>query len=165
MTDIFVVGKRMPSSYDIDFEMGEFFLRIKYDTGAKSTVISAGALDDTLTQDKKERILEYCEKQECDKAQLISASGHPFWGYLVKADRVRIGSSRFHAFYFYLIVKNERDIALLGFDFIDKTKRIAEPCGNYILSQFDEAAYMRSQQKPAIDGNDLLEFMRSLSDM
>ena len=49
MTKILVVGKRTNTCYDVDFEMGPYFVDIKYDTGAVCTVISAKALDKTLT--------------------------------------------------------------------------------------------------------------------
>ncbi len=81
---------------------------------------------------------------------------------MVKAASVRIGSSKFYDFYFYLVVENDRDIALLGFDFIDKTKRIIEPCGNCMMSQFDESTYKRSQKEKAIDADELIAFMDSL---
>ena len=161
MTDIFVVGNREESSYLIDFEMGEVFLPIKYDTGAKYTVISARALKHNLKEDELQRIKEYCETNVSRKEQFVSASGDPFWGYLAHAENVRIGNSRFSDFFFYLVVENKRDIALLGFDFLDKCKRHAEPLGNYILSEFDEVSYKKSQER-AMNGKDLIAFMDSL---
>jgi len=163
LTDIFVVGKRKGSSYLIDFEMGSFFFPIKLDTGAKHTVISVGSFDDGLTPAKLEYIKEYCEKHISCKERFISASGDPFWGYLTEVDSVRIGSSIFHDFKFYLVVENKRDIALLGFDFIDKCKSLHEPNGNYILSKFDEKSYKKEHQK-ALNTNKLISFMDSLSD-
>ena len=161
MTDIFVVGNREESSYLVDFEMGEIFLPIKYDTGAKYTVISARALNHNLKDEGLQRIKEYCETNISYKEQFVSASGDPFWGYLVHAENVRIGSSRFKDFFYYLVVENKRDIALLGFDFLDKCKRHAEPLGNCIMSGFDEVSYKRSQER-AMNGNDLIAFIDSL---
>ena len=113
MNRILVVGKRTNTCYDVDFRLEKSFLSLKYDTGAVSTVISARLLRRSLTPENLGRIKDFCEAQECDKAKLFSASGHSFWGYLVRADSVRIGSSKFYNFYFYLVVENERDIALL----------------------------------------------------
>ena len=159
------MGKRKDTCYDVRFEVGPFFVRTKYDTGSVVTVISAGSFIDKPTPEQKKRIKDFCENKSCDKALLKGASGHPFWGYLVKADTVRIGNSKFNDFYFYLVVENERDIALLGYDFIDKTKRVVEPCGNCMMSQFDEAAYSKvHQRKQAIDGAELFAFMDSLTD-
>ena len=157
------MGKRKDTCYDVDFETGRFFLTLKYDTGAVCTVISARNLKRSLTPENLERIKDFCEQKGCDKTSLLSASGHPFWGYWVRVDTARIGSSRFHDFHFYLVVENGRNIALLGFDFIDKTKRIIEPCGNCIMSQFDDSAYRRVQRGQALDGNELIAFIDSLT--
>ena len=163
MTEIFVVGERADSSYSIDFEMDSFFFPIKLDTGAKYTVISAGAFDDELTPEKLECIKSYCEDHVSRKEKFISASGDPFWGYLAKVNSVRIGSTMFHDFMFYLVIENKRDIALLGFDFIDKCKCLHEANGNFVLSQFDEFRYKQDQEK-ALNVNELVTFIDSLSD-
>ena len=157
------MGNREDSSYLIDFEMSEIFLPIKYDTGAKYTVISARALRHNLKEEELQSIKHYCETNISRKEQFVSASGDPFCGYLAHAENIRIGSSKFRDFYFYLVVENKRDIALLGFDFIDNCKRHAEPCGNYIISEFDEASYKRGQES-AMSGSELIAFIDSLSD-
>ena len=143
--------------------MDSFFFPVKFDTGAKYTVISAGVFDDDLTPEKLERIKDYCEKHVGCKEQFISASGDPFWGYLVTVGSVRIGSTRFHDFRFYLVVENKRDIALLGFDFIDKCKCSHEPNGNYIMSEFDEVSYRKGQQN-AIEADELISFIDALAE-
>ena len=66
---------------------------IKYDTGAKYTVISARALNHNLKDEGLQRIKEYCETNISCKEQFGSASGDPFWGYLVHAENVRKGES------------------------------------------------------------------------
>ena len=147
MTEIFVVGKQSDSSYVIDFETGPFFFPLKLDTGAKYTVISAKTLKHDLDEGKLERLKEFCESQGCEKELFVSASGGTFWGYLTSVSAVRIGSSRFHDFRFYLVVKNERDVSLLGFDFINKCKYIHEANGNFIMSQFDDVSYKRGNHR------------------
>ena len=74
MIDIFVVGNREDPSCLIDFEIDGIFLPIKYDTGAKYTVISARALEHDLKEEELQRIKEYCETNVSRKEQFVSAN-------------------------------------------------------------------------------------------
>ena len=162
MTEIFVVGKRMESSYIIDFRMDSFFFPVKLDTGAKRTVFSAGVFEDDLTQEKLERIKDYCEKRAGAKEQFISASGDSFWGYLTTAKSVRIGSTIFHDFRFYLVIENKRDIALLGYDFIDRCTYSHILGGDIIVTAVNEVGY--GELEGAMQSDEVFAFIDSLSD-
>ena len=81
---------------------------------------------------------------------------------MTTAKSVRIGSTIFHDFRFYLVIENKRDIALLGFDFLDKCKCTHEPNGNYILSEFDDIGYEKDS-KVSINADEIVAYLDSLS--
>ena len=80
MNDVNIVAHRVKSLYRISFSMGRFTLSLKLDTGAKYTVISAGMLDDTLTEDDLKKIImfgshargDYTDESDIDIAVLIN---------------------------------------------------------------------------------------------
>ena len=117
----------MASVYHVAANLGYRTMPLKYDTGAKCSVISAGMFDDTLTDEGLTQIKNYCETNSNHKERFISASGHTFDGYLITAHDVKIGKTHMQEFRYYLVVENQRDIALLGFDFIDNCEGSFEP--------------------------------------
>ena len=139
MNNVNMKAKRLPSDYEITARIGNRMLALKYDTGAKYTVISVGAFDKSLAEKGLETFKAYCE-EHCSnkyKGDFISATGDPFKGYLITAHDVKIGNNVLRDFRYYLVVENKRDIALLGFDFIDKCKRSADAYGDILITAFD----------------------------
>lgn len=129
MTNVDITAKRVESIYRVNMRIGSVLLPVKYDTGAKYTV--------------------------------ISASGHSFYGYLVEAHNVKMGNTLLESFRYYLVVENKRDIALLGFDFIDSCKGSFEPHKDIVISEFDEEDYNTTDG--AMDNDEVITFIDSLT--
>ena len=161
MTDINIIGRRSSSAYEIEVDLGGYAFSLKFDTGAKYTVISVGMFEEDFSAGKLMKIKEYCEAHCSKKERFISASGHSFYGYLVNAHNVGMDDTELKVFHYYLVVENQRDIALLGCDFIDHCKGSFEPHSDIILSKFDENTY--ESFVDAMDSDELIAFMDSLS--
>ena len=158
-TDIY--AERLGSSYQIPIYMGSFAFNIKLDTGAKYTVISAKSLNSELTEGNLEQIKEYCEKRSARKERFISASGHSFFGYLATAHDVEIDNTSFSEFRYYLVAENKRDIALMGYDFIDHCRLSSDPQGDIYISGFDDNSY--GKDEGAMESDELVSLIDSLS--
>lgn len=68
-------------------------------------------------------------------------SGDPFYWYLSHAENVIVGNTVLRNFYYYLVFENKRDIALLGFDFIDSCFGSFDVHNDIIVTGFDEEGY------------------------
>ena len=66
------------------------------------------------------------------------------------------------SFRYYLVVENKRDIALLGYDFIDKCRRSAEPSSDIFVSEFDDKAY--GEIDGALESNEVITLIDSQTD-
>ena len=162
MISVDITGKMVASVYQVAARLGYRSLPLKYDTGAKHSVISASMFDDMLTEESVARIKDYCEAHSKHKEKFISASGHTFDGYLVTARDVKIGKSYLREFCYYLVVENQRDIALLGFDFIDNCKGSFAPHHDIIITEFDEKTY-GTFGTDSMSSDDVMAFIDSLS--
>ena len=156
------LAERENSTYRLSIDLGSSVPVLKWDTGAKYTVISAGMLDDNISQESIERLIAYCEENSRYKEKFISASGDPIKGYLVTVHDARIGSAILRNFRYYLVIENKRDIALLGYDFIDCCKRSADAHGDILISEFDDEGY--GALDDAMENDDLISFIDSLSE-
>ena len=154
--------ERENSTYFLLADLGQFVPTLKFDTGSQYTVISAGMLGRSLTADQKKHFKDYCEKHSSRKEKFISASGDPFFGYPVSVHDVNIGGTSLPVFYYYLVIENKRDIALLGFDFIDRCKCSHNPHGNFVITEFDEDGY--GKLDGVMENDDVMAFIDSLGD-
>lgn len=91
----------------------------------------------------------------------MSASGDAFRGYLTLAHDVVVDTFVFSDFYYYLVVENKRDIALLGYDFIDKCGYSHLPEEDIVITAFDDAAY-ELEAGGIMDGAELVSYMDAL---
>ena len=73
-----------------------------------------------------------------------------------------MGNTELKDFHYYLVVENQRDIALLGFDFIDSCKGTFEPHSDIVITEFDECSY--GIFDGAIESDEVIAFMDALSD-
>ena len=162
MSRVSILAERMESTYQVPLTLGVSDFTIKLDTGAKYTVISAKAIRDTLTQSDLARLKSYCEARGTHKKKFISASGHSFYGYAVIAHDVEMGGAVLPVFLYYLMVEIRRDIALLGFDFIDRCRFTHEPEGDIVLAEFDLNGY--GVASGAMDCDEVIAFLDSLSE-
>ena len=164
MNKVNIIGHRIESTHQVNTNISQRAVILKYDTGAKCTVISAGMLDDSLTESDLQMFTAFCEKNCPDKYKenFISATGDPFKGYLVTAHNVKMGNSVLRDFRYYLVVENKRDIALLGFDFIDKCSRSANAYGDIKITEFDEEGY--GKLDGSMENDEVIAFIDSLSD-
>ena len=65
-------------------------------------------------------------------------------------------------FRYFLVVENQRDIALLGFDFIDNCKGTFEPHSDIEIKEFDETSYWEGTAG-AMNNDEVIAFIDSLS--
>ena len=141
MIDVNIVAEKVESVYRLFVDLGNYGAMLKWDTGARYTVISARALAEDLTNDTLAQMKKFFERSCTPRETFVSASGDPLYGYLAHAENVMVGDTELTDFYYYLVLENKRDIALLGFDFIDNCKRTADSHGDIIVTEFDEASY------------------------
>ena len=156
------MAERAGSTYRIPMTLSNSDFGIKLDTGAKYTVISATAIKDTLTEADLKRIKSLCEERCRNKEEFISASGHSFFGYPVLAHDVEMGDSILKDFRYYLVVENKRDIALLGFDFIDRCTFSHMAEGDIVMTGFDSDGY--GEPDGALATEELIAFIDSLTE-
>ena len=162
MIEVNIVAKRVCSVYEILVNLGKYSPSLKWDTGAKYTVISARMLDDDISDKVLEQMKIYCEEHHKRKEQFVSASGDPFYGYLSHARNVVVGESVLSDFRYYLVLENKRDIALLGFDFIDNCDRSANRHGDIIITGFDDEGYGTNGE--ALESDELVSLIDSMSE-
>ena len=142
--------------------LGESILSLKWDSGAKYTVISVKVLNSDLSGEDLEQIKQYCDGHSSHREQFVSASGHTFDGYLVTAHDATIGNTVFSEFHYYLVVENQRDVALLGYDFTDCCKSYHDPHSDIIVTEFDDEGY-EAADSGAMDSDEVIAFVDSLS--
>lgn len=162
MTNMNVTVRRKESSYRVPVDLGQFVPTLKFDTGAEYTVISARMLDGSLTEEQLNDFEDYCEKHSRHKGHLISASGDPITGYPVTAHDVVIDDSVLPVFHYYLVLENKREIALLGFDFIDRCECRHRPRSHFVISAFDDAEY--HDFEGAMQNDEVVAFIDSLAE-
>lgn len=162
MIKLDVLAGRDQSAYLIDIKIADYALDIKLDTGAVDTVVSLGAIDDDISSADFATFKDYCEKHYSNvRKKFISASGGSFYGYPISVKGAKIGGIELPAFVFYLVLENKRDIALLGFDFIDKCSFSHEAEGNIILTEFNDDNY--GAVEGAMGDDEFISLIDSLS--
>ena len=164
MIKVDITANNVASSYRVPMILGESILGLKWDSGAKYTVISVKVLNSDLSATDLDRIKRFCDGRSNHKEQFISASGHTFDGYLVMAHNVTIGNTVFPEFHYYLVVENQRDVALLGYDFTDCCKSSHDPHGDIIVTEFDDLGY-GTGDIGAMDSDEVITYIDSLSSM
>ena len=162
MIEADITAKRIGSVYEVHVNLGKYIPSLKWDTGAKYTVISARMLDDDISDEALRQMKDYCEEHLKHKERFISASGDPFYGYLSHARNAVIDETELPNFYYYLVLENKRDIALLGEDFIENCKGTFEPHGDILVTGFDEEGYVIWDR--ALESDELISLIDSLSD-
>ena len=162
MTEIDITARRVNDVYEVLVNIGKYTTSLKWDTGAKYTVISARALDKSLSDEVLEQMKMYCEKHNKHKEKFLSASGDPIYGYLSRAQNAVLDTSVQKEFHYYLVLENKRDIALLGYDFIDNCDRSANAHGDIIVTGFDDEGYGISGD--VLETDELIALIDSLSE-
>lgn len=162
MISLNVFAGRDQSSYLVDVKFAGYALDIKIDTGAVDTVISFGAVEDDISPPDFETFKNYCENHYSSvRKRFTSASGGSFYGYPISVKDAKIGGVELPVFVFYLVLENRRDIALLGFDFIDRCTFSHKVEGDLILTEFDEDSY--GTIEGAMGTDELISLIDSLS--
>lgn len=93
-------------------------IAMKFDTGAVSTVIGIRTLFKYLSENELDLLLNMFENSGIEKVSFNSASGGELWGYPCVVHDVMLSNTVIDTFCFYVIVNTNRNIALLGDDFI-----------------------------------------------
>lgn len=78
------------------------------------------------------------------------------------AHDVKMGNTILRDFRYYLVIKNPRDVALLGFDFIDRCAGIIKMVDDVVFTEFDEDGY--SILDGVLENDELIAFIDSLSE-
>lgn len=117
------------------------YIPMKFDTGAINTVISLKRLICGRAYNLS-RINEYvASKENIIKKKFFSASGHQLTGYLSRASNVEISGTMLKNFYYYIVIDGDREISLLGNDFIAACDFGHLKFENVKISCFDELSY------------------------
>ncbi len=163
MISLNALAERDRSSYTIDIDMMDYVFDVKWDTGAANTVISLGAIDDEISTADFTTFKKYCEQHyDAVRKEFVSASGGSFYGYPISVKEVKVGGVKLPTFLFYLVLENKRDIALLGFDFIDRCSFSHKTDSDISLTEFNEVGY--GDFKGAMGSDEFISLIDSLSD-
>ena len=161
MIEVDIIANNVASSYRVPMILGKSILGLKWDSGAKYTVVSVKVLNSELSDEDLKKIKQYCDAHSNHREQFLSASGHTFDGYLVTAHDVTIGKTVFPCFYYYLVIENKRDVALLGYDFTDCCKSSHNPHSDIIVTEFDDQSYV-AYDPGAMESEEVIAFVDSL---
>ena len=160
MNKVDIIARRDIDAYRISLSFTTSILDIKLDTGAKDTVISVGLIKGDLTEERLSNLKAFCEKKSKHKKQFISATGHTFSGYLASYHNVEMSGTLLRDFHFYLILENQRDIALLGMDFIGNCEGLIHAQSDIVITEFDEESY--NSLSGAVEMDEIISFMDSV---
>lgn len=114
----------------------------KFDTGAVATIITSKKLG--LSDDQVERLKEHFKTSGIEPENFYSATDGKMGGYLVKAENVMLYGTVLKSFYYYLILDNRLDKALLGDDFISCCTFNHKPKSDIIITTIDMDMYSSS---------------------
>lgn len=114
----------------------------KFDTGAVATIITSKKLG--LKDEQVEHLKEYFEKSGIEPEKFYSATDGKMYGYPVQADNVMLYNTVLKRFYYYLILDNRLDKALLGDDFISCCTFNHQPKGDIIITTINMELYSSS---------------------
>lgn len=144
--------------YIVSFSgLGDRIVTGKFDTGAVSTIITAKKLGLTDQQ-------LYVLKKQFDKMAVLpktfhSATNGEMNGYLVKAKNVMLYSTTLKNFYYYLVLDNHLNKALLGDDFISCCTFSHRPQGDIVISTIDMDSYTSAYSEEHVDCFDISEIL------
>ena len=122
--------------------MNDDIISGKFDTGAVATIINSKKLG--LTDEQVERLKEHFEKSGIKPEKFYSATDGKMYGYPVRAENVMLYSTVLKSFYYYLILDNSLDKALLGDDFISCCTFNHQPKRDIIITTIDMELYLSS---------------------
>lgn len=114
----------------------------KFDTGAVATIITSKKLG--LSDKQVEILKDYFQKSGVEAEDFYSATDNKMDGYLVRAENVMLYSTVLKNFYYYLILDNSLDKALLGDDFISCCTFSHQPKRDIIITTIDMDMYSAS---------------------
>lgn len=114
---------------------------LKFDTGAKRTVISIYALRDRWSLNQIKAIKDEFKKNNVKEEEFKSASGHKLYGYPCIAKNVKFDNIDFKEFYFFLVLDTDRKIALLGDDFISSSVFYHDEGGDIYVASINTESY------------------------
>ena len=145
---------------NLDFGDGTV-ITMKFDTGAVNTVIGLRTLFKYLSKKELDTLLSMFEASDIEKVRFNSASGGELWGYPCVVHNVEISNAVIENFCFYVITNTNREVALLGDDFISCCNFRHEQDGDIIITDFDDdEVCMRFKSKSK--GLELDEVIKSL---
>lgn len=119
-------------------------IKVKFDTGAGATILTAKALGIDGTQ--LESIKNHVKKKNIPKKLFKSATDTEFYGYLCSSSDVKMNDVLIKRFYFYLVLNNDVNKALLGDDFISCCTFSHQPQSDIIITTIDVDLYVSSYQ-------------------
>lgn len=141
-----IAKKNKENNYFIPIEINKKMFNVKFDPGANDTVISIDYFADDLSDSDREKLNEYMSENYKFTSVFTAASGSEFLGYLTYADNVTIGNTDFPRFYYYIIIENDRVIALLGEDFLDNCQYSHSFHGDIEITDFDFDSYYKGKE-------------------
>ena len=126
------------------------YLAIKFDTGAVNTVLSFSALvgNPKFLGISEDKFVEQLKNMRGITTKTFkAANGKTMIGYLCCAKDVIIGGCKFDKFFYYLICNIERNLALLGDDFISCCSFEHKVNSNIEITHFDTKHYKINEDK------------------
>ena len=90
MIDVNFAAKKtsLISGHVIRTRIGNSSFLMKFDTGAKDTVISSDIFHGAISDDSRNKLVQTLESKQLNTKEFVSASGDDFKGYLVNAKEV-----------------------------------------------------------------------------
>ncbi len=135
-------------------------IKVKFDTGAAATIITSKALGISTSQ--TEYIANYIEKKGMAKRFFKSATDTEFYGCLCSCSDVKINDVPIKKFYFYLVLNDSVNKALLGDDFISYCTFSHQSQSDIYITAIDTDLYALSYENSldCIDVEEVVTYMR-----
>lgn len=126
--------------YIVEFSgLGDRIVTGKFDTGAVATIITTRKLG--LTDRQLDLLKKHFDRTVERPKSFHSATNGEMKGYLVKARDVMLYKTCLKDFYYYLVLDNNLNKALLGDDFISCCTFNHRPQGDIVITTIDTASY------------------------
>ena len=138
------------------FGLGDKIIACKFDTGAVATIITTKRLG--VSNEQLELLKNYYEKTKIEPKKFYSATNGEMQGYPVMVANIKIGNVMIDKFYYYIVLSNDLDKALLGDDFISCCTFNHQSKNDILITTIDMDSYLLSY-KDKVDCIDISEIL------
>jgi len=143
---------------------------LKFDTGAVNTVISLNTLlankGIDVESDEAKLLKENFRtslRPDISKKIFYSASGNDMIGFLCHSKNVKLSGYEVKNFYYYMVYNIDKQIALLGDDFISCCHFNHESNSDIVITYFNSTLYESKCKRTSLDTDEVFEIFDKIN--